>query len=143
MCLVSMQAMEELGHFQHPGIVHRSSRHGAMLKHEVLAVDEWHNNGPQDLISVSRCIKIPIDKMQLCLLSVAYACPYHNPTATLTSATPYTCSVLVMPVRCTAKLSKMTWRWLMLYQLTSILWQQLSVSMPIETNLRHLWHCVV
>ena len=27
-CLVSVQAMEELGHFQLPGIVYRSLRHG-------------------------------------------------------------------------------------------------------------------
>ena len=26
-CLVSMHAMEELGHFQHPGIVYRSLQH--------------------------------------------------------------------------------------------------------------------
>ena len=32
---------------------------------------------------VSQCIQIAIDKMQLCLLSVAYACPYHKPTATM------------------------------------------------------------
>ncbi len=24
-----------------------------MLQHEVMVVDEWHNNGPQDLITVS------------------------------------------------------------------------------------------
>ena len=29
-CLVSMQAMEELGHFQIPGIVYRSLPHGAV-----------------------------------------------------------------------------------------------------------------
>ena len=29
------------------------------------------------------CIQIAIDKMQLCSLSVAFACPYHNPTATM------------------------------------------------------------
>jgi hypothetical protein len=29
-CLVSTQAMEELGHFQLPGIVYRSFQHGAM-----------------------------------------------------------------------------------------------------------------
>jgi hypothetical protein len=29
-CLVSAQAMEELGHFQLPGIVYRSLQHGAM-----------------------------------------------------------------------------------------------------------------
>ena len=42
-----------------------------MLKHEVMAVDEWHDNGPQDLVTVSLCIQIAIDKMQLCMLSIA------------------------------------------------------------------------
>jgi hypothetical protein len=54
-----------------------------MLKHEVMAADEWHDNGPQDLITVSLCIQIAIAKIQLCLLSVAYAYPFHNPTATM------------------------------------------------------------
>jgi hypothetical protein len=48
-----------------------------------MAADEWHNNGPQDLITVSLCIKIAIDKMKLCLLSIVYSCPNHNPTATV------------------------------------------------------------
>lgn len=31
-----------------------------MLQHEVMAVDEWHNDGPQDLIIVSSlCLPIP------------------------------------------------------------------------------------
>ncbi len=30
-----------------------------MLPHEVMVVDEWHNNGPQDLITVSLCIQMP------------------------------------------------------------------------------------
>ena len=52
-----------------------------MLKHEVMEEDEWHNNGPQDLVTESLCIQIEINKMQLCSLSVVYACPpYHNPT---------------------------------------------------------------
>jgi hypothetical protein len=34
-----------------------------MLKHEVMAANEWHDNGPQDLVTVSLCIAIPIDKM--------------------------------------------------------------------------------
>ena len=41
--LVSMQAMEELGHFQLPGIVYSSLRMESciiMLKHEVMAADE-------------------------------------------------------------------------------------------------------
>ena len=54
-----------------------------MLKHEVMAVDEWHDNGPQDCVTVSVSIQIAIDKMQLCSLSTVYACPYHNPTATI------------------------------------------------------------
>jgi hypothetical protein len=46
-----------------------------MLKHEVMAADEWHCNGLQDLVTVSLCIQIIIDKMQLFSLSVAYAYP--------------------------------------------------------------------
>jgi hypothetical protein len=48
-----------------------------------MAADEWHDNGPQDLITVSLCIQIAIDKMQLCSLSIVYACPYHNPAVTM------------------------------------------------------------
>ena len=54
-----------------------------MLKHELMVADEWHDSGPQDLVTVSLCIQIAIDKMQLSSLSVAYACPYHNPIATM------------------------------------------------------------
>ena len=54
-----------------------------MLKHEVMAADEWHDNGPQDLVTVSLCIQIATDKMQLCSLSVAYEFPYQDPTATM------------------------------------------------------------
>ena len=50
-----------------------------------MAADEWHNNGPQDLVTVSLCIQIAIDKMQLCLLSVVYACP-TPPWSTLFTA---------------------------------------------------------
>jgi hypothetical protein len=77
-CRVSMQAMEELGHFQLPD----PSDMGLciiMLEYEVMAEDEWHYNEPQDLVTVSLCIQIAIDKMQLCWLSVAYAFPYYNP----------------------------------------------------------------
>ncbi len=76
-----------------------------MLQHEMMVVDEWHNNGPQDLVTVSLCIQNAINKMHLCSLSITYACPYHNPTATmghlihnvdirkpLTHTTPYTLS---------------------------------------------------
>ena len=33
-----------------------------MLKHEVMAADEWHDNGPPDLITVSLCNQIAIEK---------------------------------------------------------------------------------
>jgi hypothetical protein len=52
-----------------------------MLKHEVMSADEWNDNGPQDLVTISLCIQIAIDKMQLCSLSVASAClPAHTIT---------------------------------------------------------------
>ncbi len=51
-----MLAMQELGCFQLPGIVYRSLQHGAVQNHEVMVMDEWHNNGPQDLVTVSLCI---------------------------------------------------------------------------------------
>ncbi len=53
-----------------------------MLQHEVMVVDEWHNNVPQDLVTVSLCIQNVINKMHLYSLSITYAYPYHNPTAT-------------------------------------------------------------
>ncbi len=54
-----------------------------MLQHEVMVVDEWHNNGPQDLVTVSLCIQNAINNMHMRSLSITYACPYHNPTATM------------------------------------------------------------
>ena len=44
-----------------------------MLKHEVMAVNEWHDNRPQHLATVSLCIQMVIDKIELCSLYVAYA----------------------------------------------------------------------
>ena len=75
-----MQAVEELGHFQIPGIVYRSLGHSIiMLKHEVMAADSLLDNGPQNLVKVTLCIQIAIDKMQLCLLCLAYACHTITP----------------------------------------------------------------
>ncbi len=87
-CSVSMLVMQELGCFQLPGIVYRSLYMGnmgpciIMLQHEVIVVDEWQNNGPQDLVTVSLCIQNAINKMHLCSMSITYACPYHYPTTT-------------------------------------------------------------
>ena len=54
-----------------------------LLQHEVMVQDEWHNNGPQDLLTVSLCNQNGINKMHLCSLSITYACLCHNPTATM------------------------------------------------------------
>ncbi len=40
-----------------------------------MVVDEWHNNGPQDIVTVSLCIQNAINKMHMCSLSITYACP--------------------------------------------------------------------
>ncbi len=77
-CPVSMLAMQELGCFQLPGIVYRSCNMGPciiMLQHEVMVVDELHNNGPQDLVIVSLCFQNAINKMHLCSLSIT---PLHH-----------------------------------------------------------------
>ena len=95
-------AMQELGCVQPPGIVYRSLQHGAviMLQHEVMVVDQWHNNGPQDLVTVSLCIQNAINKMHLCLLSITYACPLgysiHNIDISklLTNTKPHTLSAI-------------------------------------------------
>ena len=75
-------------HFQLPGIVYRSLRHGAgpsifMLKHEVMSANEWHDNDPRDLVTLSLCNPIAIDKLQLCSLSLAYCLPPPPPRGTL------------------------------------------------------------
>ncbi|XDV35840.1 hypothetical protein PO909_005711 [Leuciscus waleckii] len=54
-----------------------------MLQHEVMVVDEWHNNGPQDFVTVSLCTQNAINKMHLCSLFITYTCRYHNPTTTM------------------------------------------------------------
>nr|XP_054606326.1 uncharacterized protein LOC129166834 [Nothobranchius furzeri] len=54
-----------------------------LLKHEAMFMDVRHNNGPQDLITVSLCIQNAINKMHLCSSSITDACPYHNPTTTM------------------------------------------------------------
>ncbi len=79
-CPVSMLAMQELGCFQLPGTCNMGL-YIIMLQHEMMVVDEWHNIGPQDLVTVSLCIQNAINKMHMCSLSITHACLFHNPTA--------------------------------------------------------------
>lgn len=96
--------MPELECCQLPGIVHRS------LKHEVMVVDEWHDKGPQDLVTVSLCIQNSNNYMQLCSLSMTNASPYHSsPVAigttiskALTHTTPFLLSA-IFPVQTTLR----------------------------------------
>jgi hypothetical protein len=46
-----------------------------LLKHEVMVANALRDNGLQDLVTVSLCIQIAINKLQLCSLSIVYACP--------------------------------------------------------------------
>ncbi len=75
-----------------------------MLQHEVRVVDEWHTMGLR-ISSRYLCAF----KMHLCPLSITYAFPYHNPTATmghsihnadtgkpLPHTTPYTLSAICL-----------------------------------------------
>jgi hypothetical protein len=71
-------------------------------------------------MSIGLRVEIATDKMQSFVLSIAYACPYHNPTLTmgysvhnvdirklLAHTAPYTLSAVVRLVGRTAKFSKM------------------------------------
>uniref|UniRef100_A0A8K9WN62 alpha-1,2-Mannosidase n=1 Tax=Oncorhynchus mykiss TaxID=8022 RepID=A0A8K9WN62_ONCMY len=63
-----------------------------ILKHEVKVADEWHDNGPQDLITVSLCIQIAINKMlcSLCILCLKIKSMfYHAYNSYLDHAYPY------------------------------------------------------
>ncbi len=87
-CSMGDMSGEYAGHarcFHLPGIVYRSLQHGAVHYHAVTWGDghgwmaqQWAS-GPRHGISVQNAFK----KMHLCSLSITYASPYHNPTATM------------------------------------------------------------
>ncbi len=72
-----------------------------MLQHEVMVVDEWHNNVPQDLITVSLCVQNAINKMHLCSPThtitpppLGHSIHYVDISEPLTHTTPYTLSAI-------------------------------------------------
>ncbi len=88
-----------------------------MLQHEVMVVDEWHSNGPQDLITVYLCIQNAINKIHLCSFSITYTCPYHKPTASMGHSIhnvdickPLTHTTPVCHLPCTVKTGIHLWR---------------------------------
>ncbi len=74
-----------------------------MLQHEVMVMDEWHNNGPQELITVSLCIQNAINKMHLCTITPPP--PWATRSTTLTSAnrSPTQRHTRCLPSACTVK----------------------------------------
>ena len=76
-CLVSMQAMEELGYFQLPGIVYRSLRHEAVHYHAEtwgdggrLMAQQWASGSRHGISVHWNCHRF---KCSCVLLSVVYA----------------------------------------------------------------------
>ena len=122
------------------------------------------HNGPQDLVTVFFCIQIAINKMQISSITVAYACPYHNPTATMVPTDhhvnisnpvahmrPYTGSAVVRPVGSIARCSTTTLEVAYGREINMNLsgnssgghdWSQHANCM-LPHNLRYLWHGIV
>ena len=122
-----------------------------MQKREVMAVDEWHDNGPQDLVTVSLCIQIAIDKMQLCSLSIAYALCHtitQPPWGTVHSANLSPTQSRTRGLRLWGSLDvllnslKQHWRRLVVEILT---FNSLATALvdSCSQHLKHLWHCCV
>ncbi len=84
------------------------------MQHEVMVVDEWHNNGPQYLVKVYLCIQNAINKMHLCSLSITFACPYHGPLDPRhwhqQTAHPHDATHAVCHLPCTVKTGIHPWR---------------------------------
>lgn len=56
---------------------------GTMLHPEVMVMDEWHNGGPRDLLTVSPCIQNTVDKNAPVFVVYKIHLPTHNPGATM------------------------------------------------------------
>ncbi len=83
-----------------------------MLQHEVMVIDEWHKNGPKDLVTVSLCIQNAINKMYLCLLSITHR--HHGPLNPQRwhqqTAHPHNAIHAVCHLPCTVKTGIHLWR---------------------------------
>ena len=91
------------------------------LKHEVKAADEWHDNGPQYLVTVSLCIQMAFVKKQLCSLFVVYMAAHNKPNRhrvhNVDITGGYTSAGLQVP--CPARFAASRHTWLAVLSLSS------------------------
>jgi hypothetical protein len=123
-----------------------------MLKHEVMAVDEWPDNGPRDLLTVSLCIPIVNSSNAIVFVvrSLCLLCSYHNcHHRTLDSQhwhqQPLTHTTQTRGVRLWCQSDRLhnslkrCWRWFMVDKLTFNSLATALVDIPVSIPIAQTW----